>query len=241
MKTFGLIGRSLSHSFSKDFFSTKFLLENLPYHYQNFELEQIEDIASVFESSPAGLNVTIPYKESIIPFLDELDEEAREIGAVNTIVFRDGKKIGYNTDAYGFKQSIKPFLTFEHERVLILGNGGASKAVAYVFRKMGIDVLFACRTPQKEKEYSFEEINEHMLRACKCVVNCTPVGTWPKVEEHLPFPFELLSDKHLVIDLIYNPEKTAFLQKAEENGASILNGKGMLQHQALKAWELWNS
>ena len=188
-----------------------------------------------------GLNVTIPYKEEVIPFLDEISDEARQIGAVNTISFSNGKTKGHNTDAFGFHQMIKPFFTFEHERAMILGTGGASKAVAHVLKSIGVNVIYISRNPEGENQFSYSEINEHMLRACKLVVNTTPIGTFPNIEECIEFPFEFLTQSHLVVDLIYNPEKTKFLRLSQENSATILNGQGMLEHQALKAWEIWNS
>ncbi len=226
MKTYGLIGRSLGHSFSKSFFSKKFFDEGVNAEYNNFELQEIDEVKNLFGQELSGLNVTIPYKESILPFLDEVSEEAAKIGAV--------------TDAYGFQNSIKPFMTFEHERALIIGTGGASKAVAYVLKNLGVDVLYISRTPEAENQFSYEEINHHMLNACKLIVHTTPVGTHPDIESSIPFPFEHLTPSHLVVDLIYNPEKTKFLKMAEENGAMILNGQSMLEHQALKAWEIWN-
>lgn len=241
MKTYGLIGKTLKHSFSQKFFTEKFEKDGTEAQYLNFELAQIEDIIEVFNQGVSGLNVTIPYKELVIPFLDELAPEAQAIGAVNTIVFKDGKTIGHNTDAYGFQQSIKPFLTFEHERALILGTGGASKAVAHVLKNIGLDLIFISRTERGPKTYGYQDINEHMLRACKCIINTTPVGTWPNIEESIPLPYEHLTPSHLCIDLIYNPEKTRFLQQAEANGSAILNGESMLKHQALRAYELWNS
>jgi shikimate dehydrogenase len=241
VRKFGLIGRSLGHSFSREFFTAKFAAEGAEASYSNIELAEMGGIRAVLDSGEwSGLNVTFPYKTAVISFLDELSQEAREIGAVNTIAFRNGRTIGHNTDAFGFAQSIKPFLTNRHERALLIGTGGASKAVAYVFRNLGIDVLHVSRNPQGLKEFPYEAVNEHMLRACKVVVNCTPVGTFPDVNQSVPFPFHFLTDEHLVIDLIYNPEKTAFLRLSEENGAAILNGASMLKEQALKAWEIWN-
>lgn len=240
MKIFGLVGKTLTHSFSKDFFTNFFKKEELDAEYRNLELADIKEIKTLLENQTfSGLNVTIPYKTAVIPFLDEVTPEATEIGAVNTIVFRGGKTIGYNTDAFGFHQSVKPFLTFHHERALILGTGGASKAVAYVLKNLGIDVLYVSRNPVGEDQFGYEEINKYMLDACKLIVNCTPVGTFPNLVECPVFPFEFLSQEHLVVDLIYNPDKTVFLQKAEENGATILNGKAMLEQQALKALSHW--
>jgi shikimate dehydrogenase len=242
MKVFGLVGKTLQHSFSSDFFSDYFVTENIIAKYQNFELAAIEDIQSVFDLQPAGLNVTIPYKESVIPFLDELDPIAEKIGAVNTIVFDGDKKIGYNTDAFGFKQAIKPFLNNQHERALIFGTGGAAKAVASVLKEIGVDVIFISRDPLgKNKHFNYSEVNLQMLNACKLMVNCTPVGTFPNSSDYLPLPYEGIGKDHLVIDLIYNPIKSMFLQKAENQGATIMNGEGMLKAQAMKSWSLWNN
>ena len=242
MKVYGLVGKTLQHSFSADFFSDYFVTENIIAKYQNFELAVIEDIQSVFDLKPAGLNVTIPYKESVIPFLDELDPIAEKIGAVNTIVFDGDKKIGYNTDAFGFKQAIKPFLNNQHERALIFGTGGAAKAVVSVLKEIGVDVIFISRDPLgKNKHFNYSEVNLQMLNACKLMVNCTPVGTFPTSSDYLPLPYEGIGKDHLVIDLIYNPKKSMFLQKAESQGATIMNGEGMLKAQAMKSWSLWNN
>ena len=242
MKVYGLVGKTLQHSFSADFFSDYFVTENIAAKYQNFELAAIEDIQSVFDLKPAGLNVTIPYKESVIPFLDELDPIAEKIGAVNTIVFDGDKKIGYNTDAFGFKQAIKPFLNNQHERALIFGTGGAAKAVASVLKEIGVDLIFISRDPLgKNKHFNYSEVNLQMLNACKLMVNCTPVGTFPTSDDFLPLPYEGIGKDHLVIDLIYNPIKSVFLQKAENQGATIMNGEGMLKAQAMKSWSLWNN
>lgn len=242
MKVYGLVGKTLQHSFSAAFFSDYFVTENIVAKYQNFELAAIEDIQSVYDLKPAGLNVTIPYKERVIPFLDELDPIAEKIGAVNTIVFDGDKKIGYNTDAFGFKQAIKPFLNNQHERALIFGTGGAAKAVASVLKEIGVDVIFISRDPLgKNKHFNYSEVNNQMLNACKLMVNCTPVGTFPNSADYLPLPYEGIGKDHLVIDLIYNPIKSMFLQKAENQGATIMNGEGMLKAQAMKSWSLWNN
>ena len=243
MPEFGLVGKTLGYSFSKQYFESKFQKEGLNHTFKNFELAEIIEIQSVFSIPDLkGFSVTIPYKEQIIPFLDSLSEEAKAIGAVNCVhLSSDGLKTGYNTDAFGFHQMIKPFLTNEHERALILGTGGASKAVAYVLKNIGLDVLWISRNPKKEKEFPYEAINEHMLRACKVVVNCTPLGTFPNVDDCVPFPFEFLTESHLCIDLIYNPEETRFLRESRLKGAATLNGLSMLKEQANKAWEIWNS
>lgn len=234
--------KKLDYSFSKDFFNNKFEAEGKSHTFENIEIPDIEQVQEILRSGEySGLTVTIPYKEAIIPFLDELSPDAKVVGAVNCVLFKDGKTIGYNTDTFGFHQSIKPFLTNQHERAMILGTGGASKAVAHVFKQIGVDVIFISRQPKLANEFDYEAINEYMLKACKVVVNCTPVGTYPDVDAHVPFPFDYLTPDHLVIDLIYNPAKTAFLLKAEAEGATILNGLSMLHEQALKAWSIWES
>lgn len=238
MKRYGLIGKSLGHSFSKSYFSAFFEANELDASYDNIEIQEIEQVRAVLEVGYAGLNVTIPYKESILPFLDELSEEAQQIGAVNVVQFKDGKVIGHNTDAYGFQQSIKPFLTNKHERAIILGTGGASKAVSFALEQIGVDLVTISRTPMPW-QFGWNEINVHMLHACKLIVNCTPIGMFPAVNESPALPYELLSPEHLAVDLIYNPSKSSFLQKAELAGAQIMNGESMLKLQAAKAWEIW--
>jgi shikimate dehydrogenase len=241
MRNYGLLGKTLNYSFSKKFFEDFFEKNHVEARFENYEIPAIENVAEVFAQRLNGLAVTIPYKETIIPYLDALSEEAKGIGAVNVVQFKDDQKIGHNTDAFGFHQSVKPFLTFHHERALILGTGGASKAVAHVFRSLGIDVLFCSRDPKGRNQFPYSEVNNHMLNACKVIVNCTPLGTFPNVDECIELPFEHLSEDHLVIDLVYNPPKSLFLQRAEEAGATVLNGESMLRHQALKAFEIWNS
>lgn len=241
MSRYGLIGRRLDYSFSKQFFTDFFRGKNLDYHYENIELATIDEVNSYLRSGEfSGFNVTIPYKEAIIPFLDELSSEAKVIGAVNTISYSAGKLVGHNTDAFGFHQSIKPFLTNKHERALILGTGGASKAVAYILKNIGIDVIFISRNPNEKGCFSYSDINEHMLKACKLVVNCTPLGTFPNIDEKPEIPSQFFGEEHLVVDLIYNPEKTKLLLEAEQHGATILNGYSMLKEQALRAWAIWN-
>jgi len=239
MLEYGLIGKSLSHSFSKHFFENLFLKENIEASFENIEISQIEEVEKLFQRNFSGLCVTIPYKEKIIPYLDEITDEANQIGAVNVIAFISNKKIGFNTDAFGFQQSIKPFLTNKHERAIILGTGGASKAVAYVLKNLGIEVIFISRNPKFNNQFSYAQMNENMLKACKLVVNCTPVGTFPNVADKIDFPYHTLGEDHLAVDLIYNPVKTIFLSEAENAGATILNGESMLRHQAIKAWEIW--
>lgn len=237
---YGLIGKTLAHSFSASFFKDYFEKNNIDARYSNFELNDVEEISSIFEQNLSGLNVTFPYKESVIPYLDRLDESAAQIGAVNVIAFENGEKVGYNTDAYGFAQSIKPFLTFEHERALIFGTGGASKAVAHVFKQIGLDVFYISRNGHEATGvFTYEDINSHMLQACKVLVNCTPIGTFPNISDCIELPFEHLTPAHLVIDLVYNPSETELMKRAKKQGAAIMNGLSMLQHQALKSYEIW--
>ena len=242
MKHFGLIGERLSHSFSKSYFEHKFETLKIDAKYSNFEcadLNQIKELLAL--KTCQGYNVTIPYKEAIIPLLDELDDVASKIGAVNTIKVLNTKLVGCNTDAFGFKQMIKPFFKSHHERAIILGTGGASKAVQYVLEELGASVIFISRSPKNENEFGYDEINDIMLDSCKIIVNTTPVGTFPNVNDELPFPYHFLTPKHLVIDLIYNPKETKLLQHAKQQGSWVLNGQTMLQQQAEKAWEIWNS
>lgn len=246
MNNFGLIGRSLSHSFSKSYFEKKFKENNLTNcAYHNFELPNIEKLKEVIAVTKdlKGLNVTTPYKVTIIPFLDELSAEAREIGAVNCIKIQNSRLIGYNTDIYGFTQSIKPFLDTNHQRALILGTGGASKAVAYALKKIGVEIYFVTSSASKKTNNTFfySELNEHVMNAFKLVVNTTPLGTFPNVQEAPALPYQLFTEQHLAYDLVYNPAETVFLTRAKEKGSIVVNGLSMLQLQAEKSWEIWNS
>lgn len=240
MRKYGLIGKKLGHSFSKGFFKNYFEEHGIDAVYENYELASIDEVLKFKEGDVEGFNVTIPYKESIIPFLDSIEREAKIIGAVNCVQVQNGKLHGYNTDAYGFHQMIKPFLTNKHERAIIFGTGGASKAVAYVLNQIGIDIIYVSRNPEGVKQFRYDDVNNHMLNACKLLVNTTPVGMSPNSKDELPIPYEWLTEDHLVVDLIYNPEKTRFLQRAEDEGATILNGETMLKQQALKSWEIWS-
>lgn len=245
-RTFGLIGKSLSHSFSKQFFTDYFKQHEIDAVYQNFELSNIKEITNILKDEEVfGLNVTIPYKTEVIPFLDELDDEAKAVGAVNTIRFfeRNGKRVckGYNTDFTGFRNSIKPFLKNHHERALILGTGGASKAVAHVLEGIGLDCLFVSRNKTDDSQLSYEELNNYVINSHLLIVNTTPVGTAPNINDKPLLPYEHIGEKHLCYDLIYNPAKTAFLKEAEKQGAMIQNGHDMLKIQALSAWKIWNT
>ena len=243
MKQYGLIGKTLSHSFSKKYFEEKFKRENINAVYENFELNDISHVEGLFSihSNLCGLNVTIPYKEQIIPYLDEVDEQAQKIGAVNTIYIdkETGKMKGYNTDVYGFKQSLKPFLENQHQRALILGTGGASKAVAYVLNELGITTAFVSRTPQLENQLNYDELNENILASFLLIVNTTPLGTFPNVDEKPTINYDAITPNHLLYDLVYNPAETAFLKEGKKRGALTINGEQMLQLQAEKAWEIW--
>jgi shikimate dehydrogenase len=246
MVLYGLIGRSLLYSFSKNYFEAKFSKLGLnDYSYVNFEISRIEEIEEIIDQNKnlRGLNVTVPYKESVIPFLESLSDEAQTIGAVNCIKIENGKLMGYNTDVYGFSQSIKPFLDNNHERALILGTGGASKAVAFALKRLGVEFHFVTSGSEKKTSNTFfySEINSHVMNAFKLVVNCTPLGTFPNITACPPLPYEQFTAQHLAYDLVYNPERTLFLQKAGEQGAITVNGLSMLQLQAEKSWEIWYS
>jgi shikimate dehydrogenase len=241
--SFGLIGKNISYSFSKTYFNNKFASLILQgYSYENFDIPSLEEFPSLIERNRAlkGLNVTIPYKEEIIPYLDSLDRKAKRIGAVNTIKFtKEGLK-GYNTDVYGFKKSIEPFLKKSHKKALILGTGGASKAVAFVLNELGISFKYVSRNPIGD-HIGYSELNKKIISTHTVLINCTPLGTFPDTEAKPSIPYEFLTSNHLLFDLIYNPEKTAFLLSGEDKGAIICNGAEMLELQAEKAWQIWNS
>lgn len=241
MKTFGLIGKNIDYSFSKSYFSKKFEAENIPAVYLNFDLPEITEIAKVLVEYPgvAGFNVTIPYKVEIISFLDELDITAEEIGAVNTVkVCEDGKLKGYNTDHFGFAEALKPKLQKQHTGALILGTGGASKAVAYALEQLRIEYKYVSRTPSKE-QLSYTELNNLHLDRYKLIINCTPLGTFPNISEYPVIPTKFLSQDHLIFDLIYNPPATQLIKLAVQQGSTVINGQRMLELQAEKAWEIW--
>lgn len=249
-KKYGLIGYPLSHSFSKNYFNEKFEKENITNsEYELFPIKNIQEITALIQSQPAlkGLNVTIPYKEAVIPFLDELDETAKAVGAVNCIRIssRDSAPHlkGYNTDVFGFRQSIKPFLETQHERALILGTGGASKAVHHVLKEIGIDCYFATRDKSglaNEKTFEYKELNEYMIAAFKLIVNTTPLGMSPEIDTAPEIPYQYITPSHLLYDLVYNPPETEFLKRGKAQGASVVNGLSMLKQQAEEAWRIWN-
>lgn len=249
MRVFGLIGYPLSHSFSQGYFTKKFSSENIAdTEYRNFPLETIAQFPELISANPGlcGLNVTIPYKREIIPYLDGLDKTAREVNAVNTIKFErddNGKVnlIGYNTDVYGFEQTIKPYLNCSDKNALILGTGGASKAVEYVLHKLGLQCFYVSRK-QGDKIYkSYDQLTMEDMMDFQVIVNTSPVGMYPKVDDCPLLPYEGITATHVLYDLIYNPEETLFLKKGREHGAKISNGLQMLHLQAEKAWKIWNS
>ncbi len=245
MNKYGLIGFPLGHSFSKKYFSEKFETGKIDAIYNLYELTDISQFTALKEDSGlCGLNVTIPYKEKIIPFLDEVDATAARIGAVNVIKFiRSGNKLllrGYNSDAVGFEASIKPLLKPHHTKALILGTGGASKAIEFVLNKLNIQTVFVSRNPTSGM-ISYAELDAETTKDYTVIINATPVGTFPHIDACPDIPYQFLSSEHLVFDVVYNPAKTLFLKKAEQRGATILNGEKMLELQAEAAWEIWNA
>jgi len=247
MKNYGLIGYPLTHSFSKRFFTEKFEIENTNAVYENFEIDSISLFPEVIKNNPEviGLNVTIPYKEQVIPYLNELDEAAEKVGAVNTVrISRTNKGNllkGFNTDTYGFESSLKPLLKPHHKKALILGTGGASKAIKFVLSKLGIDFISASIEELKDKEIRYDDIDEKLMNERLLIINATPLGTYPKTETLAPIPYEHIGEKHLLFDLVYNPEETLFMKKGKEQGATVKNGYEMLLQQALKSYEIWNA
>jgi shikimate dehydrogenase len=244
---YGLIGYPLSHSFSKDFFTGKFAEEQIRNtEYNNFPLKEIAEFPELIRSHTdlKGLNVTIPYKEKIISFLDKLDPVATEIGAVNTISFHfEGKKrilTGYNTDAYGFRRSLEEILPAYPKitKALILGTGGASKAVAYSLKQMNIPFEFVSSSSKSALDY--ENLTKEIIAKTGLIVNTTPLGTFPKTSECPPIPYEFVNETHILFDLVYNPSLTLFLKKGQEQGSVVCNGLKMLEYQAIKSWEIWN-
>ena len=243
-KAYGLIGYPLGHSFSKWYFTEKFKKEKINARYKLYEIERIDDVKRIIRKEKVrGLNVTIPYKEQIMPYCDELDDTAAQIGAVNVlkITHREGRTSikGYNTDATGFEQSIRPHLRPHHTQALILGTGGASKAVEYVLRRLGIAVTHVSRTA-KPGALTYDALDHTVIGAHTVIVNATPLGTFPHVDTCPPIPYEWLTDRHLLFDLVYNPAETLFLKKGKEHGCDTVNGEQMLVGQAEAAWTIWN-
>lgn len=246
MRTYGLIGYPLEHSFSRQFFTEKFLKEKRKEQYLNFELREIGMLPEVIAGNTglAGLNVTIPYKEKVIPLLDRMDPETRDIGAVNTIrIVRQGKEFfleGFNTDVYGFSTSLMLLLSPFHTGALVLGSGGASKAVRYTLDKLGIPWLMVSRNPHDSITLGYGELTREVLERYPVIVNTTPLGTYPHAETFPHIPYEWLTPCHLLFDLVYNPEETRFLSMGRERGATVKNGYEMLVLQAERSYEIWN-
>ncbi len=237
----GLIGKSLQHSFSPAYFKRKFDSLGINDTYEILEIQEINRLKTVIhELGWSGFNVTIPYKEQIIPLLDEITPIAQEIGAVNCVRIDNGKWIGTNTDAPGFEKSILPFLENQYPRALILGTGGASKAIEYVLKNRGIEVWFLTREKKQSNHLLYEEIQKASMNHFRLLINTTPLGTFPKIEEYPNIPYEGIGDQHLLVDLIYNPPLTQFLQKGKSQNAQIQNGQRMLEIQAELSWKFWN-
>lgn len=237
---YGLIGYPLGHSFSPEYFAKKFAALNIDARYELYPLASISEFESlIHRHSFGGLNVTIPYKEEVIPYLDKLEAVAERIGAVNTISFRDGIKAGYNTDVIGFAQSLVPLLKPQHTQALVLGTGGASKAVAYVLENLGISYTKVSRS-KSESTLQYEELDEATIAAHTLIINCTPLGKYPNIDQAPEIPYDGIGEEHLLYDLIYNPAETKFLRSGKVRGSAIKNGLEMLQLQADAAWEIWN-
>lgn len=243
MRRFGLIGKNIEYSFSRGYFAQKFKDLGLESHsYENFDLPSIAAFPELIKVNPnlAGLNVTIPYKQEIIPLLDDLHPEAEAIGAVNTIAFVDGRTMGYNTDIIGFRESLKPMLRPTDQAALVLGSGGASKAVCHVLASLGIAFEMVSRNPGPD-QLSYQDLNTGVLGQYQILINCTPLGTHPQTEAAPDLRYEALESFHLLYDLVYNPPLTRFLKLGLEQGARIKNGREMLELQAEASWEIWNS
>ena len=239
MKTYGLLGKSLKHSFSKDYFEKKFEGQQKQYSY--LELDSLDNIRERPEfRGLAGFNITIPYKQEIIQYLDELTPAAKAIGAVNCVEIIEERWIGHNTDYIGFRRTLLPLIENRVENALILGTGGASLAVAYVLKELGIRFFFVSRVPQNEQTCSYEQVTPLLLEKCKLIVNTTPVGQFPHNEEKPDLDYSCLTDQHVLYDLIYNPETTAFLQEGISQGARYCNGRTMLEIQAEESYKIWN-
>lgn len=245
MDIYGLIGYPLGHSFSVNYFNQKFADEGIDAKYVNFEIPNIEALIEVLDTQPnlKGLNVTIPYKEKVIDFLDSLSPEAQAIGAVNVIrVTHEGRNVklkGYNSDVIGFTQSIEPMLESHHKKALILGTGGASKAIDYGLRKLGLETLFVSRQ-ERHETICYQDVTPDVVKEYNVIVNCTPVGMFPHTEECPQLPYEALDDKNILYDLIYNPDMTLFMRRGQEKGANVKNGLEMLLLQAFSGWEFWH-
>ena len=243
MKLYGLIGRPLKHSFSKKYFTEKFNREGIhDCRYENFELPAIEQLPTILNTHTNlhGLNVTIPYKKEVIAFLDYKNEIVEAVGACNCIKIENGELHGYNTDVIGFKKSLQPFLKPHHQKALVLGTGGSSGAVQYALQQLGIRYMLVSRQV-RENAITYSQLDETILKEHTVIINTTPVGMFPNMEAAPELPYQFLTSQHVLFDLIYNPEKTLFLQKGEARGATTANGYAMLLLQAEESWRIWNS
>ena len=245
MDKYGLIGYPLGHSFSISYFNEKFANEGIDAKYINFDIPDIKDLTEILDSNPElkGLNVTIPYKQQVLGYLDYISPEARAIGAVNVIrVVHKGKKVflrGYNSDVIGFTKSIEPLLEPSHKKALILGTGGASKAINYGLKSLGLETLFVSRY-ERPNTIQYQSITPEMVHEYQVIVNCTPVGMYPHADECPELPYDAMDSHNLLYDLIYNPDETLFMKKGIEHGATVKNGLEMLLLQAFASWEFWN-
>lgn len=246
MEKYGLIGYPLTHSFSAQYFNEKFFREGIhDSHYELFQIDNINQLLPLIKETKElkGLSVTIPYKQAVIPYLSSMDEIAKEAGAVNTIkIIRKDKFFlqGFNTDVFGFEESLKPLLKKHHKKALILGTGGASKAVAFVLKKLGIDFLFVSRNKSNSFVITYDELNTDIIASHLLIINTTPVGMFPHVDEFPAIPYGHLTKRHLLFELVYNPAETMFMKRGIEKGAAVTNGLQMLYLQAEKAWQIWN-
>jgi shikimate dehydrogenase len=243
MRLFGLIGFPLTHSFSKKFFDEKFRKDNLhDCRYENFQLSSIEEFPRLLKDHPEleGLNVTIPYKESVLQFLDEANELVRQISASNCIKIIDGRVTGYNTDAIGFERSLLKRLQAHHTNALVLGTGGAAKAIEFVLKKLNIRYKKVSRNP-KPGDLSYDQLTSSIVDSHELIINTTPVGMFPKLDQAPAIPYDAITGRHFLFDLTYNPEMTLFLRRGEEKGALIQNGYELLVYQAQESWKIWNS
>ncbi|HEX7847665.1 MAG TPA: shikimate dehydrogenase [Chitinophagaceae bacterium] len=243
MRLFGLIGYPLTHSFSEKYFTEKFEREGLMgCRFENFSISSIDQFTSLLQHNPGlqGIAVTIPYKQSVMQFLDSTENIPVGLNACNCIRIKDGKLYGYNTDHVGFEKSLIPLLKPHHAKALVLGNGGATEAVIFALKKLGIDYDIVSRQLHKGSTLTYRDITAELIKENTIIINTTPLGMYPKIDECPPIPYEYITKDHLLYDLIYNPEKTLFLQKGEEQGAVIKNGYEMLMLQAEENWNTWN-
>ncbi|HEV7331615.1 MAG TPA: shikimate dehydrogenase [Flavisolibacter sp.] len=242
MRRFGLLGRTLKHSFSKTYFTEKFREASITDAvYENFELKSIDEFSSLLTAHPdlRGLNVTIPYKEEVLPYLTTINEVVREIGACNCIKVEAGKLSGYNTDVVGFRQSLEPKLKQHHQKALVLGTGGAAKAIWYVLNELQIGYKKVSRN-KTGADFTYDELNQEVLREYLLIINTTPLGMYPNTDAAPALPYEAIGADHFLYDVVYNPEKTLFLAEGEKRGAQICNGYEMLIGQAEESWRIWN-